>query len=288
VARSLIASSPGSLHPVTRAIIESGQRPSALDTFTAFYRLEELRRVAEKTFCEVDALALPTMPTIYTVEQLLNDPVQLNSRLGTYTNFVNLLDLCGLAIPSALHADKRPFGITLLAPGGRDALLASIGRVFHADTHLPLGATGAAQKPVDSLAPVASDGEIAIAVVGAHLSGMPLNGELIELGGRFLEKTVTGPDYRLYALAGTVPAKPGMLRVASAQGTAIEVEIWALPAAGFGKFVAGIPAPLSIGTLTLADGRNVKGFLVEAEAVGGAQDISAFGGWRAFVAQAAS
>jgi allophanate hydrolase len=286
VARSLIAASPDSLHPVTRAIIESGRRPSALDTFIAFYRLEELRRVAEKTFCEVDALALPTAPTIYTIEQLLNDPVQLNSRLGTYTNFVNLLDLCGLAIPSALHADRRPFGITLLAPGGRDALLASIGRVFHADTNLPLGATGAAQKPVDPLPPVASDGEIAIAVVGAHLSGMPLNGELIELGGRFLEKTVTGPAYRLYALAGTVPPKPGMLRVASAQGTAIEVEIWALPAAGFGKFVANIPAPLSIGTLTLADGRNVKGFLVEAEAVGGAQDISGFGGWRAFVTRA--
>jgi len=286
VARALIASSPDSLHPVTRAIIVSGQRPTALDTFSAFYRLEELRRIADKTFRDVDALALPTAPTVYTVEEVLNDPVQLNSRLGTYTNFVNLLDLCGLAIPSALHADKRPFGITLLAPGGRDALLASIGRVFHADTGLPLGATGAALKPIKALPVAAADGEIAIAVVGAHLSGMPLNSELTDLGARFLEKAVTAADYRLYALAGTVPPKPGMLRVATGQGAAIEIEIWAMPDAGFGKFVAAIPAPLSIGTLTLSDGRHVKGFLVEAEAVNDAQDISGFGGWRAFVARA--
>jgi allophanate hydrolase len=288
VARSLIASSPESLHPVTRAITISGQRPTAVDTFTAFYRLEELRRVAERTFRDIDALALPTAPTVYTVEQVLNDPIQLNSRLGTYTNFVNLLDLCGLAIPSALHPDKRPFGITLLAPGGRDAFLASVGRVFHADTALPLGATGAAQKPARDLPPVVADGEIAIAVVGAHLSGMPLNAELTGLGGRFLEKAETAQDYRLFALAGTTPPKPGLLRVAAGQGAAIAVEIWAMPAAGFGTFVAAIPGPLSIGTLTLADGRGVKGFLVEAEAVKGAQDISSFGGWRAFVIRAAS
>jgi allophanate hydrolase len=288
VARSLIASSPDSLHPVTRAITVSGQRPTAVDTFTAFYRLEELRRVADKTFREVDALVLPTAPTVYTVEQVLNDPVQLNSRLGTYTNFVNLLDLCGLAIPSALHPDKKPFGITLLAPGGRDAFLASIGRVFHADTALPLGATGTPQKPPRELPPVAAEGEIAIAVVGAHLSGMPLNAELTALGGRFLEKTATAPDYKLFALVGTTPPKPGLLRVAAGQGAAIEVEIWALPAAGFGNFVAAIPGPLSIGTLALADGRAVKGFLVEAEAVNGARDISSFGGWRAFVSSATS
>jgi len=285
-ARSLIASKPESLHPVTREIIAAGRRPTALETFEAFYRLEELRRLAEKTFCEVDMLALPTAPTVYTVEEVLNDPVRLNSRLGTYTNFVNLLDLCGLAIPSALHADRRPFGITLLAPGGRDALLASIGRVFHAATGLPLGATGAAQQPLTALSSAPADGEIAIAVVGAHLSGMPLNGELTALGGRFLEKTLTAPDYRLFALAGTTPPKPGLLRVAAGAGAAIEIEIWALAAAGFGRFVAAIPAPLSIGSLTLSDGRTVKGFLVEAEAVNGARDISSFGGWRAFLSRA--
>jgi allophanate hydrolase len=138
---SLIASSPEAMHPVTREIILGGARPSAVAAFKAFYRLEELRRTAERTFDSIDLLALPTAPTVYTVEQVLADPIALNSRLGTYTNFVNLLDLCGLALPAALN-DKRPFGITLLAPGGDDALLASVGRAFHADTALPLGALG--------------------------------------------------------------------------------------------------------------------------------------------------
>jgi allophanate hydrolase len=146
VAESLIASSPESMHPVTREIILGGARPSAVAAFKAFYRLEELRRAAEHTFHRIDLLALPTAPTVYTVDQVLADPIQLNSRLGTYTNFVNLLDLCGLALPAALHG-TRPFGITLLAPGGSDALLASLGRVFHADTALPLGALGG-QSPI--------------------------------------------------------------------------------------------------------------------------------------------
>jgi len=151
VAEKLIASSPEAMHPVTRAIIGAGARPTAVAAFKAFYRLEELRRAAEHTFSGIDLLALPTAPTLYTVEQVLADPIELNSRLGTYTNFVNLLDLCGLAIPAALH-DAQPFGITLLAPGGSDALLAAIGRVFHADTRLPLGALG---RPQPSLAAAA-------------------------------------------------------------------------------------------------------------------------------------
>lgn len=288
VARALIDSKPEALHPVTRSIVSGGARPSAFDTFTAFYRLEELRRVAATTFRNVDMLALPTAPAVYTVAQVLADPVRLNSQLGTYTNFVNLLDLCGLAIPAALHGDRTPFGITLLAPAEGDAVLASVGRVFHAETGLPLGATGRRQSSLAPASPAPAPGEIAIAVVGAHLSGMPLNAELTCLGGRFLETAKTAPDYRLFALAGTTPPKPGMLRVARGEGAAIELEVWALPAAGFGQFVAAVPPPLSIGTLILTDGRQVKGFLVEAEAVGGAQDISAFGGWRAFVRRKAS
>jgi allophanate hydrolase len=140
VVRALLASDPDAIHPVTRQIILSGLHPTAIDAFTAFYRLEELRRLADDTFGRVDALALPTAPTAYTVEQMLADPIQLNSRLGTYTNFVNLLDLCGLALPASVTPEGVPFGITLLAPGGQDAMLASIGAVFHADTHLPLGA----------------------------------------------------------------------------------------------------------------------------------------------------
>jgi len=283
VARSVIASAPDQMHPVTREIILGGARTTAADAFAAFHQLEELRRTADATFRSVDALALPTTPTIYTVKQVLADPIQLNSRLGTYTNFVNLLGLCGLAVPAALRADGAPFGITLVAPGGRDAELASIGRPFHADTGLPLGATGEAQPTLVPASLGPQRDEIALAVVGAHLSGMPLNGELKTLGARFLEATGTAPDYRLFALAGSQPPKPGLLRVGTGEGGTIEVELWALLAAAFGRFVASVPPPLSIGTLLLTDGREAKGFLVEAAATAGARDITRFGGWRAYV-----
>jgi allophanate hydrolase len=284
-ARSLLASAPDAIHPVTKAIILSGLRPTAIDAFTAFYKLERLRRVADYVFAhQVDALALPTAPTTYTVKQVLADPIQLNSRLGTYTNFVNLLDLCGLALPASFTESGMPFGITLLAPGGDDARLTEIGRIFHADTQLPMGALKLPQPPLTSATNAPASGEIAVAVVGAHLSGLPLNGELSSLGGRLLEATKTAPDYKLYALNGTVPPKPGLLRVGGGKGAAIEVEVWALPLEAFGRFVDGIPSPLSIGTLTLSDGRGVKGFLLEAAASHNARDISSFGGWRAFLA----
>lgn len=284
--KDLLASSPDALHPVTRQIVIDGARPTAADAFRAFYRLEELRRVAERLLAPLDALAVPTAPTTYTVAEVLKDPITLNSRLGTYTNFVNLLDLCGLALPATLDDDRKPFGITLLAPAGRDAALASIGRAFHQRRDLPLGATSA-QLP--SLAPVPrlpAAGEISIAVVGAHLSGMPLNGELRALGARLLDTTTTAADYRLYALAGTTPPKPGLVRVAPGEGTPIAVEIWALSTEGFGQFVANIPSPMAIGTLRLADGRTLKGFLVEPEAIAGARDISHYGGWRSYMASA--
>ena len=211
-------------------------------------------------------MVLPTAPTAYSTAQVLANPIELNSRLGTYTNFVNLLDLCGLALPAAMRADGIPFGITLLAPAGRDAQLASIGRVFHADTKLTMGSKGLTQPPLAALPAGAGGDEIAIAVVGAHLSGMALNGELQALGGRLLEATATAPDYKLYAL-DTTPPKPGMLRVEAGAGRSIKLELWALSAAAFGKFVAAIPPPLSIGTVRLADGRGVKGFLVEPAAI---------------------
>jgi allophanate hydrolase len=284
--RKVIESQPEVLHPVTREIIVSGAGPSAADAFTAFYRLEALRRAADTLFRQVDALALPTAPTCYTVDQVLADPITLNSRLGTYTNFVNLLDLCGLAVPAALHDGAAPFGITLLAPGGSDAMLASVGRVFHEDVALPLGGTGTPHPVLPGLAAGPAAGEVTLAVVGAHLSGMPLNGELRTCGARFLESTSTTRDYRLYALEGTNPPKPGMLRTASGAGASIAVETWALPAEGFGRFVAGLPSPMTIGTVVLEDGRAVKGFLVEPQAVAGARDISSFGGWRAYITEA--
>ncbi len=286
VIRDLLASQPDAIHPITRDIILAGARPSAADTFAALYRLQGLRKIAERGFAGIDALVLPTAPTAYSTAQVKASPVELNSRLGTYTNFVNLLDLCGLALPAAIRPDGIPFGITLLAPAAKDAQLASIGRVFHADTKLPMGSKGLRQKPLPRLPEGPRGDEIAIAVVGAHLSGMALNGELTTLGGRLLEATQTAPDYKLFAL-DTTPPKPGLLRVAAGAGSSIELEIWALSAVAFARFVAAIPPPLSIGTLRLSDGRGVKGFLVEAVDVETARDISGFKGWRAFVANAA-
>jgi allophanate hydrolase len=287
VIRNLLASSPDSIHPVTREITIAGARLSAADTFSALYRLQALRRIAERAFAHIDALVLPTAPTVYSTAQVLANPIELNSRLGTYTNFVNLLDLCGLALPAAIRSDDIPFGITLLAPAGHDAQLASIGRVFHADTKLTIGSKKLPQPPLAMVPAGLSGDEIAIAVVGAHLSGMALNNELKALGGRLLEAASTAPDYKLYAL-DTSPPKPGMLRVSAGAGSSVELELWALSAASFGKFVAAIPPPLSIGTLRLADGRSVKGFIVEAADINGARDISAFGGWRAFMTEAAA
>ncbi len=283
--KALIASSPESMHPVTRQILLAGAHGTAADAFAAFYQLDDLLRVRDHLFRSIDALVLPTAPTIYTVEQVLADPINLNSRLGTYTNFVNLLDMCGLAVPASMRPDGVPFGVTLLAPAGEDAMLASIGREFHAATGLPLGALDYKQPRLPTLKDATAEGEIPIAVVGAHLSGMPLNGELRAAGARLIERTSTAPHYRLYALAGTRPPKPGLLRVKNGAGASIEIEVWALSESAFGRFVAAVPPPLSIGTLEIDDGRAVKGFLVEAEAVAGARDISSFGGWRAFMAQ---
>ncbi|MEN3347955.1 MAG: allophanate hydrolase [Bradyrhizobium sp.] len=286
VIRDLLASSPEAIHPVTREITLAGARLTAADTFSALYRLQALRGVAERTFAQLDAIVLPTAPTVCSTEQVLANPIELNSRLGTYTNFVNLLDLCGLALPSAMRPDGAPFGITLLAPAGRDAALASMGRAFHADTALPIGSKALPHAPLAALSTQAGPGEIIIAVVGAHLSGMALNHELTTLDARLLEATATAPDYKLYAL-DTTPPKPGMLRVAAGAGASIKLELWAMTPAAFGKFVAAIPPPLSIGTIRLADGRQAKGFIVEPAAIEGAKDISGYGGWRAFVAEKA-
>ncbi|WP_298886734.1 allophanate hydrolase [uncultured Bradyrhizobium sp.] len=286
VIKNLLASAPDSIHPVTREITAAGARLTAAETFSALYRLQGLRKIAERTFANIDALVLPTAPTAYTTAQVLANPIELNSRLGTYTNFVNLLDLCGLAVPASMRADGIPFGITLLAPAGRDGMLASIGRAFHADTGLTVGAKGVAQAPLAPL-PANSGDEIPIAVVGAHLSGMALNGELKALNAKLIEATRTTPDYKLFALP-TTPPKPGMLRVAAGKGASIELEIWSLSPSAFGKFVNAIPAPMAIGTIRLADGRSVKGFLVEPEVLGEARDITAYGGWRKFMAEAAT
>jgi allophanate hydrolase len=191
--------------------------------------------------------------------------------------------MCALAVPVSLTEGGTAAGVTFIAPSGHDAALAGLGRTFPAASGLTLGATGTSA-PVLAARPIApAPGTIEIAVVGAHLSGMPLNGELTALGASFLRATTTTADYRLFALPGGPPARPGLVRVAPGQGAAIALEVWALPAEGFGRFVAGIPSPLGIGTLALADGTRVKGFLGEAIATEGARDVTEYGGWRAYV-----
>ena len=279
-----LARQPDEVHPVTRAIIAPGAKLSAVDAFRGLYRLADLASAARRQLQGIDALMVPTAPSAYTLADLAADPMGPNARLGTYTNFVNLLDMAGIAVPSAILADDTPIGVTFLGCAGEDARLAGLGAAYHSATGLPLGALGAHQPPAppDTAAP--GDGEIALAVVGAHMSGMPLNGELAALGARFLEATETSRDYRLYALPGPPPARPGLLRVADGKGGAIALETWALSAEAFGRFVAAVPPPLSIGSVRLSDGRVVKGFLVEPEGAVGARDVTSHGGWRAAVA----
>ena len=281
--KALIEKDPGALHPVTRAIIEGAKKFDAVAAFEAFYRLADLRRRTQGAWRDFDVMLVPTIPRPYTVAEVEADPVRLNSRLGTYTNFVNLLDLSAFATPSGMRRDGLPSSLTLIGPSGSDGLLAGIAAEVQSRCGAPMGTTGLAA-PLPKAAPArAPAGRIAVAVVGAHLAGLPLNRELVELGGAFLREAETSADYRLYALPGAQPPKPGLLRVADGAGAAIKLELWTLDPSGFGAFVAKIHAPLGIGTIRLRDGSSVKGFLVEAEAVKGAEDISQSAGWRGYL-----
>jgi allophanate hydrolase len=271
-----------------RSIIAGGHAYSAADLCDAQARLRALGQAAAPMWDRIDVLVLPTAPTHFTIARMRAEPVALNRQLGAYTNFVNLLDYAALAVPASIRPDGLPFGITLVGPCGSDWQLADLGQRYHHATGLTLGATGQPLPPPRDIPGLAARPTVQIAVVGAHLSGMPLNGQLTEREARLLARTETAPDYRLFALPGTVPPKPGLLRVARGTGARIALEIWEMPIAHYGSFVAGIPAPLAIGTLALADGHSAQGFLCEAEAAQGATDISHFGGWRAYQASLAA
>ena len=276
--RAFIDAQPEALHPVTRSVIAGGARPSAADAFDAYYRLRALRRALEPVWQRIDALLLPTAGTSYSVQAVEADPIRLNAQLGHYTNFVNLLDLCGIAVPAGFQPDRLPFGVTLLAPAFREALVFAIAADLHTGAQVPMGATGRPLPPAEAAAGHSVSDRVELVVCGAHMSGLPLNHQLTSRGGRLVAATQTAPVYRLVALPD---GRPGMERVAS--GVAIEVEVWSIPAAALGHFVAAIPPPLGIGTVQLADGRGVKGFLCESIAAAGAPDISAHGGWRAYL-----
>ncbi|MGD9833497.1 MAG: allophanate hydrolase [Piscinibacter sp.] len=283
--RTLLAAQPQAFDDTVRSVISRAIGLSATDAFEAIYRLRELAQRAAAIWSTCDVLMVPTTTGHPRFAEVDADPIGVNSRLGHYTNFVNLLDWCAIAVPAGTTTAQLPFGVTFIAPSGHDAALARFARGWQQARALPLGATHA-QRELPSAVPAAWPAHapvLPIAVVGAHLSGLPLNGQLLERGAVLLEATSTAPRYRLHALPGTVPPKPGLVRD-EADGHAIALEVWAMPQAAVGSFLALIPAPLGLGSIELADGRRVHGFLCEAHAVADAPDVSAFGGWRAYLA----
>ena len=277
---------PAALFDVTGRIIGPATGLRAVDAFKAQYRLAALKRQADALLVGLDAVLTPTAPSLYTIAQVAADPIGLNSRLGTYTNFMNLLDLAAVAVPAGFRAEGLPFGVTLFGPAFSDGRLAALTGRLHRDQGLSVGATGHHPMPEpeqpEANAAAADAGRLALAVCGAHLSGLPLNGQLTERGGRLLRATQTAPCYRLYALPGGPPHRPGLIRQGEG-GAAIEVEVWSLHLDQVGGFLAGIPAPLGLGSVELADGTWSKGFICEGFAAEGASDITHLGGWRAFV-----
>lgn len=285
VVEQLLERDPQAIQPVLASILAGAAKLNAVDTFKYEYRRAALARRINDALAPFTALIVPTTPTIYTIEQVMEDPIQLNSRLGTYTNFTNLADLSALALPAAMREDGLPAGITLIAPAWRDHALAQIGKRWQQHVALPLGATGRPLSAVPKETSAASPARatVRLAVVGAHLTGMPLNHQLTSRNAAFVERCRTTANYQLYALANTTPPKPGLVKVVTT-GAPIEVELWDVPTEHFGSFVAEIPPPLGIGSLELEDGRIVKGFICEPIGLQGAQDITAFGGWRAYLA----
>jgi allophanate hydrolase len=284
VAESLLKSDPAALQPVLRSILATATSFNAIDTFRYEYRRAALARRINEALDAFTALLVPTTPSIYTIAEVMADPVRLNSRLGTYTNFTNLADLSALALPAVFRDDGLPAGITLIAPAWHDRALAGLGKRWQQHLALPLGAT---HRALTSMAketkPALPTSTVRLAVVGAHLTGMPLNHQLTSRSAVFVERCRTASTYQLYALANTTPPKPGLVK-AMTTGAPIEVELWDVPVESFGWFVAEIPAPLGIGSLELEDGRIVKGFICEPIGLQGALDITSFGGWRAYLA----
>ncbi len=281
VIEDLLAKNLEAVHPVTRQVVEVAKQFDAADTFRSFYKLQAFKRQLQPVIDSVDMLCVPSIPTFFTVADLERDPIGPNSELGTYTNFVNLLDLCGIAVPTRPRKDGRPGSVTLLARAGRDNTVAAVAAQLHQQSGVSLGATSWSLSSHPAMPAMADAGEVALAVVGAHMSGLPLNRELTRLGGRFLKAARTAATYKLFSLPGGPPTRPGLLY--ANEGAGIDLEVWALPVHTFGEFIRGVPRPLGIGTLVLDDETEVKGFLCESHAVQHAEDVTRFGGWRAYL-----
>ncbi|WP_447529107.1 allophanate hydrolase [Vreelandella sp. TE19] len=288
VIRELMAKEPDAVHPVTFQITQGGATPLAVDAFDARYKLAEYKRQADALISQVDVMLSPTTVTHPSKAEVAADPIGVNSRLGTWTNFMNLLDYSALAVPVGFSGKGLPVGVTLFGPVFDDLKLLTLARGIEERLELPLGATRVAHPELETLETLAQDGTLELVVCGAHLEGLPLNHQLTERGGVKVSDTQSAPHYKLYALAGGPPARPAMVRDES--GQAIAVEVWRLPIETIGSFLAGIPAPLGLGQVELADGRWKCGFICTAGALdesGHAEDVTAFGGWKAWLEQTA-
>tara|TARA_R110001583_G_scaffold446_1_gene4179 strand:- start:9765 stop:11576 length:1812 start_codon:yes stop_codon:yes gene_type:complete len=280
-----LAKHPNALHSTTHQIIESARNFSAADTFNAYYQLQVLRKEIAIILESIDVLCVPSMPGFVSTQAIQLDPIGPNSRLGTYTNFVNLLDLCAISVPGQTRVDGYPSSITLIAQSACDAFIHSLAADYHRQQAIYLGATKHSLTSYSSndsgqLSDMLKHDEMAIAVVGAHMADLPLNYQLTEKGGRFLLSTSTAPVYRLYQLDDNKPLRPGLIR--DKDGQSIKLEVWALPKHKVADLIEQIPSPLGIGTIVLSDQQQVKGFLCEPHGLTESRDISQFGGWRTF------
>lgn len=281
--REFFDAHPDKVHPVTREIIGGGASPSAAEAFEAEYRMKALRRKVEPVWRDIDVMMTPTAGTIYTIAELDADPIQLNSNLGYYTNYMNLLDLCGTAVPAGFLDNGLPFGVTFVVQAFRDRAILPLADAMHRAADTGMGAARAALPEATLEAGGLGDDMMLLVACGAHMSGLPLNHQLTERGATLVRTTRSAPNYRFFALEAFEPPRPGMIR-ADTDGVAIDVEVWAIHQAQFGSFMAGIPAPLGIGTVELEDGSLVKGFICEGYAAEGALDISDLGSWRGYLA----
>ena len=272
------------MDPVVGDIIRGAKRFTAVQAFEAEYELKRISRYAAELWSRIDLLLLPTAPRSFTIAEIQEQPIQRNSQLGTYTNFVNLLDMAAIAVPAGMRSDGLPFGVSLIGQAFTDQGLLTLADALQRALSERLGGSERLldQTPRVTL-PQVPHGCQLMTVVGAHLSGQPLNWQLTQRGGRLLRRCRTRPEYRFYALANTVPPKPGLVWDPEFKGPGIEVEVWALAADTVGSFVEGVPPPLAIGTLRLEDGSTAKGFLVEPAGLTHATEITHFGSWRAYL-----
>jgi allophanate hydrolase len=258
--------------PTVRAIVRKGAALTASDAFAGFDRLAALARATEPLWTQVDALLLPVTETHPTLAEVAADPVGVNSRLGRFTNMVNLLDLCAVAFPGPARDDGLPFGVQLLAPTGHDEVVIELAAAWCGE---PTRAAGPATESAAA--------DVLIAVAGAHLTGQPLNHELVRRGATLAFEARTAADYRMYLLEGPLP-RPGLTRTLEpTTGPGVAVEVWKLPSAEFGGFAATIAPPLAIGPIELSDGQRVLGFVCSADGADPRHDITDFGSWRAFL-----